>query len=95
MKVGESASVIRHTVILTSGKSIEIFQNNDDTQASIETWREHIKTHPSFSLVDIHGETHRFFTNTMSYHGMKMVKVTMKAADPNPLNQNYGEDEVS
>lgn len=99
MKLGETAEVIRHTITLNNGKSFILYQNPPGL--SIAQWTNQIPEskmkwlNPSISFEDIHGEIHSILINQMAQHSMKMVKVTMKAADPNPLNENYGEDEVS
>lgn len=100
MKSGETAEVIRHTITLNSGKTFCLFQEPDHT-SSIPYWIETIRKvkqtiyNAALWFPDIHGEFHTFYIKEIASHSMKMVKVTMKPADPNPLNHNYGEDEVT
>lgn len=100
MKAGETAEVIRHSITLSCGKSFELFQE-PEASCTIESFREAIKKAKQTIYMaalwfpDIYGEVHTFYIKDVAKHSMKMVKVTLKAADPNPLNHNYGEDEIT
>lgn len=100
MQAGETAEVIRHNITLTNGKTFSIFQE-PDLNSSPLYWQDLIRRvkqtvfNAAFWFHDIHGELHTFFIKDVAHHSMKMVKIKMKAADPNPFNHDYDNNELA